>query len=213
MDPRPDPGPGEAGRTDRPLGRGLQDVSHLFLTEKTEAEPGGTAPDSGWRVERPSPRRESAPVPVLLRPAAPPDRAQVAAVLREFEGALEEGLRVIDAEVPCAPHGEIDLLAIDRASQLTIVDFEIAPGDDILMRGLGHYDWAVQNLPNLRRMFRGQALNFSRPPRLVLVAPSFSFRVRQLARRIASPAIGWVRYHFVDTPERPGVFFEVVSDS
>ena len=207
----PEPGGGAAGvgRSDRPLGRGLEDVSHVFLSPK--ADEGGTDPNGGWRAERPFPRQESAPSTLLLRPAAQVTREQVAAVLKEFGGALEEGLRGIDAEISCGPCGEIDLLAIDRASQLTIIDFEITSSDELLIRGLGHFDWVVGNLLNVRRMFRGQAINFSLEPRLVLLAPQFSSRVRCVARQIPRPRIDWVRYHFVETPGRPGIFFEPLA--
>jgi hypothetical protein len=211
MEPRPDTNPADVGRADRPLGRGLQDVSHLFLSQRADEGAGGAASDPGWRVERPSPRHESAPAVILLRPVPQATREQVVTVLREFEGALEEGLRVIDAELPCAPYGEIDLVATDRASQLAIIDFETTTSDDILIRGLGHFDWVVQNLPNVRRMYRGQAINFSRHPRLFLVAPQFSPRVRGVGRQIPSPVIVWVRYHFVDTGGQPGVLFETES--
>jgi hypothetical protein len=132
-------------------------------------------------------------------------------VLREFLGALEEGLRWIDTAIPCAPCGEIDLLAIDRASQLTVVDFDLTSGDDLLLRGLGHLDWLVSNVPNLRRMFRGHPINFSLPPRLFLLAPQFSPQVQYAARRISGPRIAWIRYHLVEAPERTGILFEPVA--
>jgi hypothetical protein len=197
------------GRSDRPLGRGLEDVSHVFLSQK--AEGGGTDPNSGWQVERPSPRQESAPSALLLRPAAQVTREQIAAALKEFGGALEEGLRGIDAEIFCGPCGEIDLLAIDRASQLTIIDFETTLSDELLIRGLGHFDWMVENLLNVRRMLRGQAINFSLEPRLFLLAPRFSSRMRFVARQIPRPRIDWVRYHVVETAGRPGIFFEPMA--
>ena len=131
--------------------------------------------------------------------------------MREFAGALEDGLKGIDAGIPCAPCGEIDLLAIDRAGQLTIIDFDTTSGDELLIRGLGHLDWVVRNVPNLRRMFRGQAINFSLPPRLFLLAPQFSSRVRCVARQITSLQIDWVRYHLVETPGRAGILFEPLS--
>jgi len=206
---QPEPGsvgaPG-AGRPDRPLGRGLADVSHVFLSQ--EADPPGTDRSSGRRAARPLPREESASSPLLLRPAAQVTRDQVAAALNEFAGALEERLRAIDAEVPCPPCGEIDLLAVDRANQLTIIDFETTSSDEFLIRALGHFDWAVGNVPNLRRMFRGLAINFSLQPRLFLLAPQFSPRVRRAARQITLLQIDWVRYHFVETPGRTGIFFE-----
>ena len=196
------------GRPDRPLGRGLEDVSHVFLSQR--ADEGIVDPVAARRPERPVARERAGSGAVLLRPAAQVSREQVAQVLKEFEGAIEAGLTGIDAGIPCAPYGEIDFLAVDRASQLTIMDFETAPGDDLLMRGLGHFDWVVRNIPNLRRMFRGQAINFSLQPRVILLAPHFSARMRSVARQITRPNIYCVRYHFVETPGRAGILFEPV---
>ncbi|HEY8257057.1 MAG TPA: hypothetical protein VIG08_05320 [Gemmatimonadales bacterium] len=204
----PEPGgstPPDAGRSERPLGRGLEDVSHVFLSPKSEAE--GPPPTT---ERRPPPRDRAGPGALLLRPATAVTREQIAATLREFEGGIEAGLRAIDARIPCEPSGEIDLLAIDRASQLTIIDFDTTGSDDLLIRGLGHYDWATRNVPNLRRMLRGQPVNFSQEPRLILLAPDFSPRVRSAARQLSRPQISWVRFHYLDTPGRAGILFEPV---
>lgn len=196
-------------RADRPLGRGLEDVSHVFLSHR--ADEGVTDPAAARRPERPFSRERPGSGAVLLRPAAQVSREQVAAVLKEFEGAIEAGLTGIDAGIPCAPHGEIDFLAVDRASQLTIMDFETTTGDDLLMRGLGHFDWVVRNMPILRRMFRGQAINFTLQPRVILLAPQFSARMSSVARQITRPHIYQVRYHLVETLGRTGILFEPVS--
>ena len=194
------------GRADRPLGRGLEDVARVFLS--TEGEERATDPGGVRRPVRPLARDQSAPDTLLLRPAAEVPREQVAAALQEYSGALEEGLRAIDAEIPCGSCGEIDLLALDRTHQLTIIDFDPAASDDLLLRGFAHVDWVVGNLPNLRRMFRGQAINFSLQPRLFLLAPRFSSRLRCVARQVTSLRIDWVRYHCVETPGRVGILFE-----
>jgi hypothetical protein len=193
---------------DRPLGRGLEDVSHLFLSHR--AEQTGAEAASGWRPERPAPRQEPGAEAVLLRAAAEVTREQLAAALKSMDGVLESGLRVIDFGIPCAPCGEIDLLAIDRTNQLAIIDFELTVGDEILVRGLGHFDWMVANLPNVRRMFRGQAINISLEPRLLLLAPHFSSRLRCAARQIQRPRIDWVRYTWVDVSGQPGVLLEAL---
>lgn len=208
---RPEPansGGADAGRPDRPLGRGLEDVSHLFLSQ--QADPGNMDPRSPW-TGRPLPREDVPPSPLLLRPAAQITREQLGAALREFLGAVEPGLRCVDAAIPCAPCGEIDLLAVDRASQLAIVDFDTVADDEILVRGLGHVDWAARNVPNLRRMLRGQAINFSLAPRLFLLAPQFSPRVRCAARQIPGLQLDWVRFHVVEGPGPAGILFEAVS--
>lgn len=190
------------GHPDRPLGRGLEDVSRVFLSQPGEAR---------GRPARPLPREESPSTAVLLRPAAQITRQQLAATLREYEGALEEGLRCIDADVSCGACGEIDLIAVDRASRLAIVDFETAASDELLVRGLGHADWIAGNVPNLRRMFRGVAINFSLPPRLMLLAPQFSTRMRSAGRQVTGLQISWIRYQLVETPGRTGILFEALA--
>jgi hypothetical protein len=81
----------------------------------------------------------------------------------------------------------------------------------MLIRALGHWDWMMGNVPTLRRMFRGLAINFSLPPRVFLIAPQFSTRVRRAAHSIAQLQIDWVRCHFVEAPGQPAIFFEHLS--
>lgn len=185
----------------RPLGRGLQDVSHLFLSQRV-AE--AAASDQG--EDRSSGSRGGI---ALLRPASI-TREQLAVVLMELDGALEEGLRAIDANIPCHPCGEIDVLAVDRAGQLTIIDVDTTTNDGLLLRGIGHFDWVVRNMPNVPRMYREETINSSLPPRLFLLAPQFSPLLRSVARQITRPRIQWVRYHTVDASGRPGILFEPV---
>jgi len=196
------------GRPDRPLGRGLEDVAQVFLS--------GQALDRGRdrpvvrQATRPLPQEATARNTRLLR-STQATRQQVAAALREFEGVLEDGLRELDAAIPCPPWGEIDLLAVDRANQLTIIDFETAANDEILVRGLGHADWVVGNVANLRRMFPGNTINYSLRPRLLLIAPDLSFRVTRAAQQVTGLRIDWVRYHAVETGGRPGILFELLQ--
>ena len=198
MDAHQTAGAGNAdghGRGERPLGRGLEDVSHLFLSQRT-SEP-----------ERSSPLPASRGGVALLRPASV-SRERLAGVLKEFAGALEDGLKTIDANIPCHPCGEIDVLAMSRSSQLTIIDADTTVNDGLLLRGMGHFDWVVRNMPNLRRMYREHAVNFSIQPRLVLLAPQFSVLLQSVARQITCPQIQWIRYHAVEAAAGPGILFE-----
>lgn len=196
------------GGSVRPLGRGLEDVSHLFLSRKAgEAMAGDEA--AVRSTEGPWPPPGSHDGVALLRPVSV-TRDRLAVFLMEVDGALEEGLRAIDAGISCPPCGEIDVLAVDRASQLTIIDFDTTFNDALLVRGIGHFDWLVRNMPNVRRMYRDQAINFSLQPRLFLLAPQFSPLLRSVARQISRPRIHWVRYHMVDAAGAPGILFEPV---
>jgi hypothetical protein len=188
-----------------PLGRGLEHVSHLFLSPKT-----GDAPASSPEPESSapaSPRRNA----VVLRPVQIA-RDRLAAILPlDWSGALEDGLRTIDARIPCDPCGEIDVLAADRTRKLTIIDFDTTLNDGLLLRGLGHFDWVARNAPNVQRMCPAQAFDSSLPPRLILLAPQFSAVVRRAMRQLTHPQIQWVRYHTVETPGGVGILFEPVT--
>ena len=202
------PGDREHHDGGRPLGRGLEDVSHLFLSHQTgEASP---AERPAIRSPEPalSPPGSRASVTVLR--AAPVTREALAAILMDCDGGLEEGLRAIDARIPCPPCGEIDLLAVDRTSRVTIIDFETTVNDGVLARGIGHLDWVVRNLPTVQRMHPAQALDASLPPRLFLLAPQFSPLLRRVARQVTRPHIHWIRYHTVEAPGGPGILFEPV---
>ena len=138
-------------------------------------------------------------------------REHLLATLKEFSGALEDGLRVIDAGLSCDPFGEIDLLAVDRASRLAIIDLAATPDDGLMLRGMSHLEWIVRNSANLRRMHQGVVADFSSQPRLFLVAPQFSPLFKSAVHQIADLDIACVRYHGVDISERVGIFFERVG--
>jgi hypothetical protein len=139
-------------------------------------------------------------------------RDRLAAMLpRDWSVALEEGLRTIDARVPCHPCGEIDVLALDHASRLTIIDIETTVNDGVLLRGLGHFDWILRNAANVQRMWPAQSVDASLPPRLILLAPQFSPLLRRVMRHVTRPQIQWVRYHTVETSAGPGILLEPVT--
>jgi hypothetical protein len=196
-------------RSERPLGRGLEDVSHLFLSQRQAA----AAAEPPARTPEPARAAQAPPRSAVLTPSsAPLTRNQLGAMLREAGPALEDGLRPLDSSVPSYPCGEIDLLALDRSNVLTIVDYEVAAADALMLRGIAHVDWVLRNVHTIRRMYAGQVINFSAPPRVMLIAPAFSPLTRSAARQVSRPHITWVRYHVVDVGGSPSIFFERLPD-
>jgi hypothetical protein len=201
----------DADRSDRLLGRGLEDISYLFLSQPTNefdnSEPGWSRSGAD-AASRPAPPGSHGGTVLLKRQQIGSDKSRLIALLRGCDTALEESFRAIDANVPCDPYGEIDLMAIDPASQLTLIDAETVGDDRLLLRGLGHIDWLTRNVALLRRMYRGHAINFSLRPRLVLVAPQFSPLILSVARQITHSQIDCVRYHSVELAAGNGLMFE-----
>jgi len=188
------------------LARGMEDVVHLFLTH-----PPGDATISPAAGEGPSGRGPAVPSPpivTLARPAAALAKKDIIQLLNDNADALESGLRTIDQAVPCDPSRTIDLLAVDNLSQLVVIALEAAPNDGMLLRAISQYDWIVGHVPILRKLYQGQVINFSSPPRIVLVAPEFSRPLTCAAHRIQSPRIGCYRYRAIAVPSGTAVLFE-----
>jgi hypothetical protein len=205
QNPNAPPGAQRFERPARSLGRGFEEISHLFLSDSAAARPGErTGADARERGPLPPGIRTGVPV---LRRGAPLTRDQLTATLRDSQNALEADLRAIGSSVACQAYGEIDLLALDRAHRLTIVDVETRPGDGLLLRGLSHVDWVRQNVSNIQRMYPDVMIDATRP-RLCLVAPAFSPVLRGALRQIVGPDITCFRYHEVGVLGETGIFVE-----
>jgi hypothetical protein len=189
-------GPGKAAK-DRTLPRGLEDVSHLFLSRAQQAE-------------RPTPEIAAPKQEILvaLRPCPLQSREQLVSLVRKQPNALEQGMRVIDVNLPCDNLGAIDVVALTSAGQLTLVGIADGTSDALLIRGTSQSDWIVRNLPNVRRMYAAHVINYSLQPRLFLVAAEFSSGFHSVARQISSVEIHPLKYHAVALSGGIGVLFE-----
>lgn len=193
----------------RSLGRGLEEVSHLFLS-RPAATPAGEPTGDG--ATEPAPARPGSRSGVgVLRPGASLTKDQLLATLRECRGALTGSLTAIGPGVSCGQYGDIDLLALDGTQQLAIIDVDTAAGDGLLLRGISHVDWIVLNLALVQRLYPEWAIDRSRPPRLLLVAPRFSPLMRSAIRQITRPAISCFRYREVELSGRTGIFVECLD--
>jgi hypothetical protein len=201
--------PQDAEQPEKPLGRGLEQISHLFLTQKPNVRgvadlPSSSTPGSRFSQTPPAP----APQTALLPLSTTIGKDRLVSLLRHSPGALAEELRVIDIFVSCHPHSDIDLLALDRSNQLTVIDIETSFNDAILLRGLSHCDWLQNNIRNIRRMYPGETIVLPSRSPLFLVAPRFSSMAMSAARQLTQSQIHWVRYQAFDVGGSTGISFE-----
>jgi hypothetical protein len=143
---------------------------------------------------------------LLLRPAALLTREQVVATVQASPSALEARLRTIADSAPGGPGGPIDVLALDDAGRLVVIDVDLSATGS-----LDHTEWIARNLAVVLKTYRGQPVDFSAPPRLVLVAHDFSRAFRNAIRQIAVPEVTCVRCHGLDVAGWTGIFFERIA--
>ncbi len=113
------------------ISRGLDQVSHLFLSHVAERAARGR---SGNGSELPEHAQENQPLGLLLRASRTVDRERLVSLLHEQPEALKEGLKVIDADLPCETPGNVELLGLDTTSRLVVIDVEDKPNDSLLLR-------------------------------------------------------------------------------
>ena len=196
-------------RSTRALGRGLEDVSHLFLLGAPEGR--GRAHVDESAAEPSAPGRPATRAGLgVLRPGACVTKDQLTATLMECREALEPGLRPLATGVACSPYGEIDLLALDGSNQLTVIDIETTVDDGLLVRGLAHAEWMARNESTLRRLGQASVAHPADQPRLILVAPGFSALLVAGVRRLTDVRVTCFKYHPVAIADRIAIFIEQV---
>jgi hypothetical protein len=197
----------ENRRTERRLARGLEEVSYLFLSEPSD-RPAGKAEDQASSTVQVSSEHVQSTTPFLLYASPAVNRELLLSLLQRNVAALEEGMRTIDASVPCDPFGSIDLVAMDRKDQLTLINVDTVQNNESLLRGIAHFEWITRNIAIVRRMYQGRVINFSEQPRLFLVAPGFSPLLKCVAQRSTSPKISCYAYRTAAMPGGVGILFE-----
>ncbi len=197
----------ENRRTEKRLARGLEEVSHLFLSQTPDRPAEKSETPEIKRAQAPSERVQS-DIPFPLHDSPTVSRDSILGFLNSGAAVLEEGLRAIDANIPCDPFGLIDLVALDSQDQLCIISVDVVQKDESLLRGIAYFDWIVRNTPIVRRMYQGRVINFSAQPRVFLVAPGFSPLLKCVAQRSTSPKFRCFEYRTVAMPGGVGILFE-----
>jgi hypothetical protein len=193
-------------RTERHLARSLEDVSYLFLSEGAAEAASSDEPRVNSPGQAPSQPGER-PLFIMADRSPALQREPLISLLNSNTGVLEEGLKAIDVNVPLDMGGSIDLVAVDQSSKLVVIDLDISAGDELLLRGICHFDWFARNVPLLRRMYRGRVIDFSAQPRVFLIAPQFSPMLRCAAQRIACPRISCYLCQIVGASNGAGSLF------
>jgi hypothetical protein len=197
----------EDRRAEKRLSRGLEDISHLFLSQPPDRPAEKTVTPDIKPEPVPSERAQSR-APFLLHNSPNVSRELILGFLNESAAVLEEGLRAIDASIPCDSFGFIDLVAVDSQGRLCIINVDVVQKDESLLLGIAYFDWIVRNTPIVRRMYQGHAINFSAQPKLFLVAPGFSPLLKCVAQRSTSPKVCCIAFRTIAMPGGIGILFE-----
>lgn len=116
------------------------------------------------------------------------------AELKKDPGVIEDGMKFLDHQVPTGD-GFIDLLCADKAGSPTVVELKIKEDDSMLVQALEYTDWINENIDRLAERYPGLAIEEAR---VVLIAPSFSERLRRGAKYV-SPSLDLLEFEYLQS--------------
>jgi len=108
--------------------------------------------------------------------------ASIKELIRSDPSVLEEGFRILDVDLKSGETGTIDAIGVDRSGALAIVFLAAGDPEAALVRLLDARIWVADQRDLLERVYGGDGVEFARPIRGLLLAPSFSHAfLRRLA--------------------------------
>ena len=133
-------------------------------------------------------------------------------VVRELE-RIEKGLTIIGNQIPIDARTKLDILCHDENGQLVI--FKLSTNEDDMMlfeglRALNHLD-AVKHM--LKFYYQNFKINDSEPPRLILLAPSFSKNLLTIANHISGIRIDLYEWEYLKFGDNKALRIKLISIS
>ncbi len=94
-------------------------------------------------------------------------------LVRQAPDLIEAGLRFVDHQA-FTTRGPLDVLLVDSGPALIVGELKVVEDDTMLVQGIDYYDYVFRNLDGFTRAYSRYNIDTRQPPRLFLIAPSFS---------------------------------------
>jgi len=94
---------------------------------------------------------------------------------------IEPDMKMLSRQHP-TDSGPLDLLGFDEDGTLVVCELKVQPTESHLDQGMRYYDWCWQNIAWLHKSF--PTIKPESPPRLILIAPSFTDTVKRIAKYV-----------------------------
>lgn len=131
-------------------------------------------------------------------------------VVKDTE-SIEKGLTLIGNQIPINAHTKLDVLCHDENGQLVVFKLSTSEDDIMLFEGLK----ALNHLDTTKHMLKFYYQNFKisdkEPPRLILLAPSFSKNLLTIANHISGIRIDLYEWEYLKFGDSKGLRIKPIS--
>jgi hypothetical protein len=114
------------------------------------------------------------------------DEVELENTVKEHITAIEKGMIYLDSQ-RTVEGGRLDILAVDSGKRFVIMELKVREDDYMLLQALDYLDYVIKNKDRLANFYSKQKsieIDKDSPPRIVLIAPSFSDKLRKATRYI-----------------------------
>jgi len=112
------------------------------------------------------------------------ERDELEPIILANPDVIEEGFQII-AHQHSTDSGPLDILGVDSEETLVVIELKNEAAQGHLDQGLRYYDWCRQNIAWISQAYREKFnIDHENPPRLILVAPSFTDTVKRIAKYV-----------------------------
>ncbi len=131
-------------------------------------------------------------------------------VAKETE-SIERGLTIIGNQIPVNAHTKLDVLCHDENGQLVVFKLSTSEDDMMLFEGLK----ALNHLDSTKEMLKFYYKNFKisekEPPRLILLAPTFSKNLLTITNHISGIRIDLYEWEYLKFGDNKAMRIKPIS--
>ncbi len=125
--------------------------------------------------------------------------------------SIEEGLTTIASQIPLNAETKLDVLCHDENGQLVVFKLSTSENDTMLFEGLKDLNQldAVKHM--LKFHYKDFKISGTEPPRLILLAPSFSKNLLTIVNHIAGIRIDLYEWEYLKFGDNKGLRIKPIS--
>lgn len=109
----------------------------------------------------------------------PKNEAELEQLIINNPEAVEAGFKVLTNQQTNAYGRRIDILGVDESGAVCVFEIKNEENDEAFDQVLDGFAWVNENRESLARNFPDKGIKVDRTPRIILIAPSFSDRIRR----------------------------------
>jgi len=139
------------------------------------------------------------------------DKEKLREIILKNPGCLLHGLNFIDRQLGTEEEGIIDCFGVDKEGSPVIVNFDVTDNNDqILVDALSQMQWLKKNENFLKRLYFSENIDFNQSPQIVIVAASFSDKLKYAAKQLLWHDIRLIEYRYTVAADKDAIIFEEV---